>query len=195
MGQDITGPWFANVKGGFEERSIFGINGRIIANAGGTWYDPPPVEAFYDSKLIKKFRSEIVTAIRLLQHEPIWGFKDPHHCFTAHMWHSFLPDPHYLVISRNPYSVARSLQERNKFDLAKGLHIQALHLEALSRFLGERQPPQIWVSYERLLAEPAQVCASISEFIDHEIDPEFIDPELDHHSKEASWLFPGPLSP
>lgn len=188
MGVDLTGPWFANPKGGFEEKSIFGINGRIIGNAGGTWYDPPPIDALYKQGIRSKFEPMISDAIdaliQKLNNPPIWGFKDPHHCLTAHLWHPFLSNPHYLIISRNPFAVSRSLQTRNKFTLAKGLHIQARHLEAVSKFLQDTNPPQLWLSYESLLTSPEQICAAVSNFLGHPVDHSFIDISLDHHNKE-----------
>ncbi len=104
--------------GYWEDRNIYEINERLLAVLGLKWEDisliddarwqEPEVEALL-AEAIEYLRSQFLSY-------PLWGFKDPRTIRLLPFWQSALRrlevDESYLVVLRNPRSVASSLLHR-----------------------------------------------------------------------------------
>lgn len=106
-----------NPKGHYENLSIIDINERILTDAGGDWYDPPPRDAIIEvgkkyKEKIKKIVDYEVSIARSKNLES-WGFKDPRTCLTIDVWYKYLPNPQFVVCYRSIDDIAISLHKRD----------------------------------------------------------------------------------
>ena len=87
---------------------------------------------------------------------PLWGFKDPRTIRLLPFWHSVLRrlevDECYLVVIRNPRSVANSLSRRHGMD---GITAHLLWLVYIVPYLSKiANRPFIVADYDLVMADP-----------------------------------------
>jgi hypothetical protein len=185
-----------NRKGFFELQSIVEYHERILAALGREWHciGPLPNQPLWTAQpevqavkaeLISYLHQRFGTALR-------WGFKDPRTCRLLPLWMEVFQElqcePSFVIVVRNPASVARSLAARDGFSLVKGEQLWLLHMaEVLVRTRGYRR---VVTSYEELLRSPRGQVLRIAERLDlppvsdAEIErycTEFLEPAMNHH--------------
>lgn len=111
-----------NLKGNCEHLKIMELHDDLFAENGGSW-DSPPQKVIWS----EKHRSMRDRLVREYENVPLWGFKDPRALFALDGWMEVLPDMTLVGTFRHPLAVARSLQERNRFSLEKGLQVWAAY--------------------------------------------------------------------
>ena len=155
LGDKFTRPLPENPKGFFEDLKVQNINKQILASIGKDWNN-----IIEESDLLK-------TPDRLLQLLPIvyryfesrfqkWAWKDPRLCLTFPLWAKILPldKLHVLFILRSPMSVARSLYQRNKMPLEKGMELWAGYNYRITSILKQYELPYTFIRYESLISKP-----------------------------------------
>jgi len=125
---DHSNPW-----GHFEDIEISHINRAILNQAGGSW-DNPPREAEILAQR-DKFEQKIIEQINRRKGLKLWGWKDPRTTLTIKLWIPYLDNPHFVCCFRDPLEVAKSLQKRNGFSIAKGLGLAGEYNKRLTQFL------------------------------------------------------------
>jgi len=186
---------FDNPKGFWEDIDIVGINNRILKEFGMEWYSLNLIESYdWDKPGINALKLEAIELLRTrFGNYPIWGFKDPRTARLLPFWKSVFGhlglEDNYIVVIRNPLSVARSLEVRNKFHPVKSHLLWVEHyISAMSEILDK---PAIVVEYDDILRDPVRqlnriaigldiavsstIKASIEEFVSN-----FVSPELRH---------------
>ena len=92
-----------------------------------------------------------------------WVWKDPRLAVLLPFWQPLWGRAIYVVAVRHPCEVARSLHEREFLPLSAGLLVWQRHVgEILARTAGASR---LFVSYERLLADPPSQCARLCRFL------------------------------
>lgn len=147
-----------NERGFFEDLDIFNLNERILSALGTTWHAVCPIDAraFSDVRL-DGFKLEAVDILsNRLKSGRIWAFKDPRTCRLLPFWQEIFAhldlNCRYLLVNRNPISVAKSLAARDGFPVAKSYILWIEHV--LGAVKGSAGRPRLVVDYDSVMAAP-----------------------------------------
>jgi hypothetical protein len=147
-----------NPTGYWEDKTIVGINQRVLEELRLKWDDwkPIPREHFMHHRI----RLLRLKAVRYFNENftarPLWGFKDPRTIRLLPFWIDALrdcsADDAYVVAIRHPRSVAASLFRRQEITREKADRIWLAHNVP---FLHElRGKPLVVVDYDLLMQKP-----------------------------------------
>jgi len=110
----------------------------------------------------------------LKKKEGLWGFKNPKTCLTLKHWQRVLKNPKYIVVTRNPLSIARSWETlKTKID-HNGDPVSLAFVMKENNFLynyvhdclkDEKEKNVLYIAYEQLLNEPEQEIKKIAKFL------------------------------
>jgi hypothetical protein len=196
LGTDFLSPQPDNPTGYWEDRNIFEINERLLSVFGLKWEDvslidgarwhEPEIEALL-AEAVKYLRSTLAT-------RPLWGFKDPRTIRLLPFWHSVLRELEvkecYVVMIRNPRSVAASLAQRQGMEAVTSHLLWLMHMAPSLNMICGRQ--FIVTDYDLLMAEPRHQLERIARRLDLPLDDAstagiaqfvdgFLDPNLRHN--------------
>jgi len=106
-----------NPKGHFESLEFIRINQKILIMNGGRWHTPPK-----NIRFNPEMKMQMRHFLNKFNPQKISGLKDPRTCFTFPLWREVIhPEPIKAVMIVRPFSaIAKSLQKRNGFNIAKG---------------------------------------------------------------------------
>jgi hypothetical protein len=190
-----------NRRGFWESATIKAFDDEVLGKLGRTWHSLVPIH--FESLGTRELGQIRKRASTLLAGEFDTGthilLKEPRICRLLPMWEPVLREAAnhlaYPIIIRNPVEVAKSLVERNEFDLNHGLLLWARYtLDAEFHTRGKRRA---FVSYAKLLGDVRSAVAGLAESLDLPIDfdqadvsaiEEYLAPDLRHHresDKEA----------
>lgn len=209
LGDDFLDAQPENPTGYWEDRGIVAINERLLKSVGTTWdgvtpIDPGRLEGWRTWRLRR-------ATIRYLRGrftpQPLWGFKDPRTVRLLPFWlrvlHDCDVDGAYLLVIRNPSSVAASLHARQRMDLQTAQHLWLAYLVPfLDRIAGK---PLVVVDYDLFITDPraqlqriarmleiratidaSQVDRFVGEFLDEKLRHTFFSPDsLDASTDEG----------
>lgn len=190
----LLGPKKENPKGYWEHQEIIELNDNILTYFSGAWNQVPhfPKDWFNDPGLtpLKQRAKEILAPY--FEH-PLWGFKDPRFCLTLPFWKTLIPNIQLIVPYRDPFSIALSLQQRNKkrFPLPIGLEIVQTYFYFLIQQL--KNENYIFTFYDHLLTQPEQEIDRIFQFHHFQNKPnlsvyqDIISPEHQHHQSKRDY--------
>lgn len=187
-----------NPKGYWESIQLEQFHNRLLASAGSAWddwqqFDPgwhaSSAVASFVAELGNILQKEYGDASRLL-------IKDPRVSRFLPFWlqacKQLMVRPRIVISYRNPMSVARSLQARDKFSIAQGLLLWLRH--TLDSEYDSRGLDRCFVRYEDLMADWRVQAGRIAHQLNVEwpgmsleverrIDAHF-SPELQHHTND-----------
>jgi hypothetical protein len=147
-----------NPTGYWEDRTIVGINQRVLEELGIKWDDADPLAR--DRFMHHRIRLLRLKAVRYFNENfiarPLWGFKDPRTIRLLPFWVDALRDcaaeDSYVVAIRHPRSVAASLFRRQDIAREKADRLWLAHNVP---FLHElRGKPLVVVDYDLLMQTP-----------------------------------------
>lgn len=147
-----------NPTGYWEDKSIVELNDRVLAAFGLRWDSVAPIaRGEFDRFRIRLLRG---WGIRYLKgafgSQPLWGFKDPRTIRLLPFWLRLLRDlrahDSYVVVIRNPRSIAASLFRRQAMDIATAYRLWLVHMVPYLRDL--RDKPLVVVDYDLLMQQP-----------------------------------------
>jgi len=185
-----------NPTGYWEDKSIVELNDRVLAALGLHWDSLAPVARNeFDRFRIRLLRRKAAQYVkRTFESRPLWGFKDPRTIRLLPFWLRLLRDRRvndsYVVVIRNPMSVAASLFRRQAMDAATAQRLWLVHMVPHLRDL--RDKPMVVVDYDLLMQQPRPQLERIarrlnlpapSEAASREIDrfaSDFLDERLRH---------------
>src|ERR1700691_1801237 len=195
LGNDFISPKPDNPTGYWEDRNIFGLNERLLAVFGLKWEEVALIDdARWDESGVEAVRTEAVAYLKsqFVSH-PLWGFKDPRTIRLLPFWQLVLRllDVHecYLVVIRNPRSVAQSLLKRHGMDQITAHFLWLVYMVPyLSEIAGK---PFIVADYDMVMADPRQQIERIALGLKIPLDEsataaieqfagDFLDPNLRH---------------
>ena len=124
LGNNFLSPRPDNPTGYWEDKKICELNERLLEVFGLKWEDVALIDdGRWHEPEIEVLRAEAIEYLASqFVSQPLWGFKDPRTIRLLPFWHSVLRrlgvDECYLVVIRNPRSVAISLVQRQGMDVA-----------------------------------------------------------------------------
>ncbi|MCB1638921.1 MAG: sulfotransferase [Thiothrix sp.] len=158
-----------NVKGFWEDSDIKILNQDMLRHLARDWHSlsllPEP------ERLIEQLSPFYWRAADLLankvQEVDAFGFKDPRTCLLIPFWkHVFSQadlDVKYVVVTRHPLSIARSLQARNHFSPEKSLYLWLEYmLSAVTAILDD---VAVVVDYDFLMDRPESELIRVAEHL------------------------------
>ena len=195
LGNDFISPKPDNPTGYWEDRNIYEINERLLAVFGLKWEEVALIDdARWDAPGVEALRTEAVAYLRsqFVSHS-LWGFKDPRTIRLLPFWRSVLRslevDESYLLVIRNPRSVANSLIRRHGMDAVTAHLLWLVYVVPNLSMIANR--PFIVADYDLVMANPRQELeriakglkipltdtsrAGIDQFVS-----DFLDPNLRH---------------
>jgi hypothetical protein len=160
IGDNFLEPRPDNPTGYWEDKSIVQINSRILEGFGLQWESVSLIEESRWQEPVTGPLSQMAVAYlksNFLRY-PLWGFKDPRTILLLPFWQSLFRsleiDDNYVVVVRNPLSVASSLRRRQDMGALQSNLLWLLHLgPTLHRIAGKRF---VVVDYDLLMAAPRE---------------------------------------
>ena len=167
LGEELLPPAPENPTGFWEDVAIQKLNDQLLTSINQVWDSMAPISrSAWSSPEVQTHMLEAVEIVRSRFGKfPLWGFKDPRTARLLPFWqalfgHLDLADSYVLII-RNPISVARSLKTRNNFALEKSYLLWLEHtILAYSETCGRQR---VVVDYDALMAEPSAQLRRIAE--------------------------------
>jgi hypothetical protein len=184
-----------NPTGYWEDKNIYELNERLLAVLGLKWEDVGLIdEAQWHDPEVETLLAEAVEYLRsTLAAHPLWGFKDPRTIRLLPFWHSALHrlevEECYLVVIRNPRSVAVSLSRRHGMDAGTAHLLWLTYMVPNLREIANR--PFIVADYDIVMADPRRQLERIARGLKIQLDGTnkagieefantFLDPNLRH---------------
>jgi hypothetical protein len=174
LGSDFLSPQPDNPTGYWEDRNIFEINERLLAAFGLKWEDVALIDdARWHNQAVESLLAEAVQYLRsqFVSH-PLWGFKDPRTIRLLPFWRSALHllevDECYLVVIRNPRSVANSLMRRHGMDAVTAHLLWLVYVVPNLSLIADQ--PLIVADYDLVMSDPYQELERIARGLDIPLD-------------------------
>ncbi len=195
LGNDFISPKPDNPTGYWEDRNIFGINERLLAVFGLKWEEVALIDdARWDEPGVEALRTEAVAYLKaqFISH-PLWGFKDPRTIRLLPFWRSVLRslevDECYLLVIRNPRSVADSLIRRHGMGAVTAHLLWLVYVVPNLTKIANR--PFIVTDYDLVMADPRRELERIAQGLKipltdvsnagiEQFSGDFLDPNLRH---------------
>jgi hypothetical protein len=158
LGNDFLEPKPDNPTGYWEDRNIYEINEHLLSVLGLKWQDVSLIDdAQWHELAVEALCAE---AVEYLQSQfighPFWGFKDPRTIRLLPFWQSVLRhlqvEECYLVVIRNPCSVADSLMQREGMDAVTAHLLWLVHMVPNLTRIANR--PFVVADYDLVMADP-----------------------------------------
>ena len=191
-----------NPKGFWEDIDVYQLDCEILAAVGSDWHR---LAELHEARCAALENTDFPSrASRLLEDRAsggdLFAFKDPRVSRLLPFWKRRFKeggfDVRYLVALRSPLAVARSLADRNGFDLRKGA---LLWLDTMLSILrGISHEHFVVVDYDLMLRDPRVQLRRAADALDLMLDEnailqyetDFLDQGLRHHlpALDASFL-------
>lgn len=190
IGGKVLPPKDDNEAGFWEHQDVVDLHEKILAEAGSSWDDTrSPLKDLHEfSKDLKKIIKRDFGNI------PLWGVKDPRLSICLPLWIQVLKDlevgPLFILVARDPKSVALSLQKRDGFSVDKSLLLWSKY--TLDSELNSRGYKRTFITFEQLTkdwkgtARKIATDLNISWINDFKIADGFIKPSIIHYSGVSS---------
>ena len=192
LGSDFLGAQPENPTGYWEDRGIVELNERVLKVLRLTWDDPAPIDPREFARWrIGRLRRETIRYLRRrFVPNALWGFKDPRTIRLLPFWRRVLRecnvDDTYLLVIRNPASVAASLFARQGMSAETAGRLWLAYVVPFLDELAEK--PMLVVDYDLFMLDPRAQLERIARKlglpareagVGHFID-EFLDATLRH---------------
>jgi hypothetical protein len=195
LGNDFISPKPDNPTGYWEDRNIYEINERLLALFGLKWEEVALIDdARWDEPAVDALRTEAIAYLKsqFISHL-LWGFKDPRTIRLLPFWRSALRslevDESYLLVIRNPRSVADSLIRRHGMDAVTAHLLWLAYVVPNLSMIANR--PFIVADYDLVMADPRQELERIAKALKipltdtgragiDQFAGDFLDPNLRH---------------
>ncbi len=199
LGDNLTQASRDNVKGFWEDREVVAIDDEILARLGMCWHSigHTPNAQEWESLLASDVAVRAEAHVRAqIRRYPLWGVKDPRIPRLLPFWRAIFArcdvNPFFVVIARDPRSVAASLARRNGFPFAYSCQLWLDHL--LPSLLLTSPEERVIADYDQLLEQPVGELKRISRALDlsplsdqvlGDYTTGFLDKNLRNHSGKA----------
>ena len=147
-----------NAKGFWEDIDLNHLDDELLNAMGFRWDSVAAITpSAFKGQEVDAFRMRAIDLlVKKLADKPVWGFKDPRVVRLLPFWKPIFESlgvlDNYIIVVRNPLSVAKSLEVRDGFSFAKSCLLWLEHtLSAVSQTVGS---PCVVVDYDLLLDNP-----------------------------------------
>jgi hypothetical protein len=159
LGTDLLPPTADNETGYWEDKDLYAFNEELLAAIEERWCSV----RLYESHLQEfpelpalQARARDLLAAKLATYAA-FGFKDPRSSrlltFWSRVFESLNLAPEYVIVTRNPLSVAQSLLKRDGLRGAQSYLLWLQHMLASLHFTEDS--PRVVVEYDQMLSDPA----------------------------------------
>jgi len=173
MGKDLKPAIPINPEGCFENYEFLNLTQGILKKA--KCFKHRGVVALIDGFDTKKAEQKVldlqgfsgrIRKVVANNRSKLWGWKDERSCFVIKRFLPHLENPHFVVVHRNMYSVARSLDRCDGTNIKDGLSSALTFYKKIFEFLNEIDYPTFHLTYESLFTDEAQdVVDNLCKFI------------------------------
>ncbi len=193
LGDNLLPPADDNPKGFFEDIEINQLNIKMLDEIGIAWHSLSMPSQEEIKQLITKGYNKTAKEILYskLVNTKIFGLKDPRIVQLLEFWNIVFDElnikVNYIIVVRNPLSVAKSLQKRDAFDYEKSLLLwMGYTLFCIDHTQGKKR---IFIEYDRMIKSPDVEIKRISKAFGFKINKErlqkfiqeFIEEDLRHN--------------
>ncbi|MGL4318366.1 MAG: rhamnan synthesis F family protein [Pseudomonas sp.] len=176
LGDNLMPPADSNNETGFfEDLDINRLNVELLKELGYSWSSNTCITPEELTALdLPTYRQRAAELLRnKLESCTYFGLKDPRICRLLPFWQQVFADlglqVGYLIASRNPISVAHSLNRRDGFEMEKGHLLWQEHM--LNALLLTQEATRLVVDYDQLLGAPEVELTRIAERFKLTFDP------------------------
>ncbi len=177
----------ANPTGYWENEAVVRLNDRILNLLGGSWDNPPPLAAGWESDpALDPLRAEAssVTAT-IATGSALTAFKDPRASLLLPFWASVTPVAGSIVMVRHPFHVAASLGVRDGMHPEDAARLWTRYTVDAWR----HHPERIVVNFDAALQDPVLCALHLANFLGLDLPSgetlgairAFANPALSHH--------------
>jgi O-antigen biosynthesis protein len=159
LGGDFLDVTPENPTGYWEDRGIVELNERVLKALGLTWYDDVPIDpADLTGWKMWRLRRETIGYLRkhFISWSKLWGFKDPRTIRLLPFWrqvlHECKVEDSYLLVIRNPSSVAASLYVRQQTSAEEAQRLWLVYMVPFLNLLVDK--PVVVLDYDLLMQDP-----------------------------------------
>jgi hypothetical protein len=158
LGSDFLDAQPENPTGYWEDRGIVDLNESVLKALGLKWDDAASIaEDRFRGLAMWRLRRKAMRYIRRkFAPHPLWGFKDPRTIRLLPFWVRVLRDCHiedaYVVVVRNPLSIAASLFRRQEMDRSAAYRLWFVYMVPFFHEL--RKKKLVVVDYDLLMQDP-----------------------------------------
>ena len=155
LGKELLPPAIDNQKGIWENIKVVKFNEDLLTHLNSSYHDLGMLpQEWWKKADMEKFNSRL---LHLIEDEfaatKVWGVKDPRLCRVIPLWSSVLAklgiQALYILNSRNPLEVAKSLKVRDGFPRNKSLLLWLYYMLEAEQYT--RNKKRVAVTYELLL--------------------------------------------
>jgi len=171
LGNNLHPAGHDNPTGFWEDKECLEINNELLSHLNSSYdsLSDTSNKLFRDSAVDSlSLRAVNLVCRKLSEHNGLWGFKDPRTCRTLNFWKNVFNivncKTSFVIVVRNPVSVASSLEVRNKTPREKSYFLWLQH--NISAILGTCGSPRVVVDYDRFLESPLFQLQRISRVLD-----------------------------
>ncbi len=179
MGPDPERSSERNPKGFFEDERFVDISRRILKKVENQ-------EVNSLARLELDFEDEISELVE--SREEPWGFKDVNQVQTHKIFRKHLENPKYFVLYRNPYDIARSLQDWHEVPIYKAVDAVLSNYSVQQEFLKQCQDPVLTISFERAKQNPEYIVDKIIDMLEFEVSDKNRKNAINHIDPEQTSL-------
>jgi len=196
-----------NDAGYWEDVDLNQLNIEMLHALGTDWHHLAPLAGDLVERL--RERGFMLRAVELIREKvgifPVFGFKDPRTALLLPFWKEVFAhcklEVSYLLAIRNPISVIRSLEQRDRFDLEKSALLWLTHTVSMMEGTSGIHT-RVLVDYDRLLRAPEYELHRVARALKLSVDPaefqvyetEFLDKTLRHTVYDTSDLALSPFT-
>ena len=146
-----------------EDLAFVRLDNAILAAAGGSWDKPPSHEEIMQQK--DKFDGRIKELISSKK-SPIWGWKTARNCLTIELYLPYLPEPYFIVCSREMDEICRSLMRRNNITRTHAERLTDRYVTDTKDFYVEHHDLHIThVEYGKVSVRKADFVDGLTDFL------------------------------
>lgn len=191
-----------NESGFWEHGGIVEVHDALLHALGRSWHDLRPLpDGWLHSDAAQAAKTKLAELIESdFAGVPLWAVKDPRLCRLLPLWRELLGElgiePCALGVLRHPDEVARSLRDRDGFQLEQGRLLWLEHVADAER--DSREWDRCIVAYDDLLSDwrPVMDRVGAELSIDWPVGPEhaaaavdaFLDVGQRHHALSAAQV-------
>lgn len=154
-----------NPKGYWEDERIIALNDKILSFLGLNLFSTKQIYAFDISIIPDTYYKEAITIIDSLRNVNIFGFKDPRTARLILFWKKVLllckVEARYIIVIRNPLSIASSLEKRDGLHPIYSQVLWLLHI--LPPIYHTNENNRILIDYDNFIDNPLFYLQKISE--------------------------------
>jgi len=153
-----------NPFGHWENLEILKINEAVLSHFKGTWDNPPdfPDRWAENTDLDVMFKEAEGVISPFWSVGKVWGWKEPRTTLLVPFWRKIIPNIKFVVMIRDPLSVALSLQKRDGIPLREGCRLW--HTYMIKAIQDTEKEERIFTFYDDYFLNPLSELKRLVEF-------------------------------